>query len=118
MSVTAPDLAHGVPRSGRDLLGGWAWLARLADKVRAAQAGTAGEYVAYCPLSMGFLRAAGISRSDFDQLVSEGAGDAELAHWFDRHSSPERKDAANAFVLEEHAESLDAQDQEEGRTGR
>lgn len=36
------------PRSGRELLGRYTWLARLADKARADQAGTEGEYIAYC----------------------------------------------------------------------
>jgi hypothetical protein len=46
MSVTAPDLNTSFPRAGREMLGRYTWLGRLADKVRADQAGTAGEYIA------------------------------------------------------------------------
>jgi hypothetical protein len=75
MNVFALDLTQAPPRPGRQMLGGYAWLARLADKARAEHAGTVGEYVAYCPLSMGFLRAAGVSRDDFDALVRNGETD-------------------------------------------
>lgn len=96
------------------MLGGYAWLARLADKVRAEHAGTGGDYVAYCPMSMGFLRAAGVSRDEFDALVRNGESDEQLVQFFDAHVAPERRDAANRFVLEEMASHLDAQDAEEG----
>jgi hypothetical protein len=39
----APDLSTTPPRSGRERLGRYAWLARLADKVRADHADTAGD---------------------------------------------------------------------------
>ena len=60
MTVTAPDLNASFPRAGRELLGRYTWLGRLADKVRADHAGTAGEYIAYCGLSTGFLDRAGV----------------------------------------------------------
>lgn len=115
MSVTAPDFTKAPPRSGRDLLGGYAWLGRLADKARAKQAGTEADYIAYCPLSQGFLRAAGVSDGDFDKLIRDGAGDDELVRYFDAHVPPERKQAANHYVLETVASHLDEQDAEEGR---
>jgi hypothetical protein len=114
MSVTAPDFTKAPPRPGRVKLGRYAWLARLADKVRAEHAGTDADYVAYCPLSMGFLRAAGVSRGDFDALIARGASDEELVAWFDEHVSDERRDAANRFVLVDMASHLDQQDAEEG----
>ncbi len=114
MSTTAPDLSTTPPRPGRAKLGAYAWLARLADKVRAEHAGTQGEYVAYCPLSMGFLRAAGIAKTDFDGLIRGGASDEDLVEYFDRHVPAERRDAANRFVLHDMASHLDEQDAEEG----
>ena len=114
MNVSAPDFTEAPPRPGRQLLGGYAWLARLADKVRAQHAGTEADYVAYCPLSMGFLDAAGVSRGDFDQLVRNGESDDELVRFFDAHVPAERRDTANRFVLEEMASHLDEQDAEEG----
>ncbi len=115
MSVTAPDFTKAPPRSGRDMLGGYAWLARLADKARAEQAGTHADYVAYCPLSQGFLHAAGVSDQDFQRLISDGASDDDLVKYFDEHVPAERKTAANHYVLETVASHLDEQDAEEGR---
>jgi hypothetical protein len=115
-ATTAPDLTTTPPRSGRTMLGEYAWLARLADKARAEHAGTEGEYIAYCPLSMGFLEKAGVSNTDFDRLITDGAGDEQLVSYFDEHVSPEQREAANRYVLEEHRANLDEQDAEEGRS--
>lgn len=41
----ALDLKTAFPRSGRERLGDYVWLARVADKARAALAGTIGEYI-------------------------------------------------------------------------
>ena len=115
MISTVPDLTVSPPRSGRSMLGHYAWLARLADKVRSEHAGTNGEYTAYCPLSMGFLERAGVTRETFDALVDQGADDEKLVTYFDRHVPPDRREAANRYVLEEKRDSLDEQDEEEGR---
>ena len=115
MNAAAPDLTATPPRSGRDMLGRYAWLARLADKVRADHAGNAGDYVAYCPLSTGFLERAGVSVADFDALIRNGASDADLTRHFDAQVSDAQRDAANRFVLDEMKSHLDEQDAEEGR---
>jgi len=114
MSVTAPDLNTTPPRSGRELLGGYAWLARLADKVRADHAGLVGEYIAYCGLSTGFLDRAGVSVDDFDALIRDGASDADLTRYFDDHVTASQRDAANRYVLEDMKHHLDKEDAEEG----
>ena len=114
MPAAAPDLEKTTPRAGRDMLGGYAWLARLADKIRAEHAGTQGEYVGYCPLSMGFLDAAGVSKQTFDELIDRGSSDDDLVAYFDEHVKPSQRDAANHFVLVEMKEHLDEQDEEEG----
>ncbi len=115
MSVTAPDFSKAPPRSGREMLGRYAWLARLADKVRADHDGTQNDYVAYCPLSMGFLHGSGVSQEQFDALIRDGASDDDLVRWFDEHVTDARREAANRFVLVQHAHGLDQQDAEEGR---
>lgn len=115
MIATTPDLTKVAPRSGREMLGRYAWLARLADKARAEQAGKEGEYIAYCPLSLGFLERTGITRDAFDSLIKEGADDEALVTYFDRHVSDERRDAANRYMLEQQRDHLDEQDAEEGR---
>ncbi len=97
------------------MLGRYAWLARLVDKVRAEHAGTQGEYVGFCRLSLGFLERTGVTRSAFDLLVGQGLDDAQLVKYFDEHVSDAQRDAANRYVLEEHRLSLDAEDAEEGR---
>ena len=97
------------------MLGGYAWLARIADKVRADHAGTPGEYIAYCGLSTGFLDRAGVSVEDFDQLIRNGAGDADLVRYFDDHVDDAHRDAANSYVLDDMKSHLDKQDAEEGR---
>ncbi|HTV73059.1 MAG TPA: DUF5069 domain-containing protein [Candidatus Acidoferrales bacterium] len=121
MSTTAaPDLTTTAPRSGRDLLGRYAWLGRLADKVRAEHAGTSGDYVAYCGLSTGFLDRADVRAEEFDRLIREGADDAALVRYFDEHVDDAHREAANSFVLDEMKEHLDEQDAEErpAREGR
>ena len=115
MDVSAPDLNATPPRSGRELLGRYTWLARLADKVRADHAGTPGEYIAYCGLSTGFLDRAGVSVDDFDQQIRDGATDADLVRYFDAHVTDARREAANAYVLDDMKSHLDKQDAEEGR---
>ncbi len=116
MLAAAPDLTKAPPRSGREMLGRYSWLARLADKVRAEHAGTQGEYVGYCPLSMGFLERAGFTHDAFDLLVAQGLDDEQLVEYFDGHVSDEQREAANGYVLEEHREALDEEDAEEGRS--
>ena len=113
-ATTTPDLSTGVPRQGREMLGRYSWLARLADKVRADHAGTNGEYIAYCGLSMGFLERAGVSKDDFDKLITEGASDQALVTYFDKHVDDAHRAAANDYVLNEKSANLAKQDAEEG----
>ncbi len=115
MNVTPLDLDTTPPRSGREMLGRYAWLARIADKVRADHAGTEGEYIAYCGLSTGFLDRAGVSVDDFDKLIRDGASDADLTKYFDEHVSDAQREAANRYVLDDMKSHLDKQDAEEGR---
>jgi hypothetical protein len=115
-TVRVPNLATSFPRSGRDLLGGYAWLARLADKARAEAAGTGGDYVAYCPLSLGYLERVGVTQAEFEKLVADGASDDQLITYFDRHASSSQKRVSNSYVLEDMASHLDEQDAEEGRS--
>ena len=97
------------------MLGGYAWLARLADTARAEYAGTNGDYIAYCPMSMGFLNRIGVSRDEFQHLVEQGASDDDLLRYFDEHVAAKRREEANQFILGDSAEHLNAQDREEGR---
>lgn len=115
MDTLAPDLRTSPPRSGKETLGRYVWLARLADKARAEAAGTNGDYVAYCPMSMGFLQRAGVSEDDFERLIAQDASDEALISYFDRHVSDEQRENANRFILEERRGHIEEQDREEGR---
>jgi len=115
MNVTAPDFNIAPPQSGREKLGGYAWLARLADKVRADHAATAADYIAYCGLSTGFLERSGVSVDEFDELIRGGASDAELTSYFNEHVSGAQREATNSYVLNDMKSHLDDQDAEEGR---
>lgn len=98
------------------MLGGYAFLARVADKVRAEHAGTAGEYIGYCPFSMGFLERVGVTQEDFDTAIRAGATDEDLVKLCDKCCGSEaQREAANRWVLEDMKGHLDAQDAEEGR---
>lgn len=114
-TTAAPDLAKTAPRSGREMTGRYAWLARLADKARAEHAGTNGDYMAYCPLSKGFLDRAGVSENVFEQMIEQGASDEQLVTYFDKHVSDEAREKANAYILQDSKSHLDEQDREEGR---
>jgi hypothetical protein len=117
MSVAAPDLNTTAPRSGPHKLGRYAWLARIADKVRAQQAGTDGDYIAYCGLSTGFLERARVPVEAFDELIRQGKSDEELVRYFDEHVDDAHREAANSYVLVDMKAQLDKQDAEEGRAG-
>ncbi|TAM60914.1 DUF5069 domain-containing protein [bacterium] len=110
----APDLRTAFPRAGRVKLGDFVWIARLADKVRAQQAGTIGDYTAYCEVSHGFLERCGVTPEVFTALIRSGASDEELVRYFAMHVDPQRRDAANRWVLVDNAEDLREQEREEG----
>lgn len=111
----APDLRTSVPRSGRFMLGRYVWLARLADKVRAKQAGTIGEYSAFCPISLGFLDRLNVSLAEFSSFVAAGSTDGQLVTFLDTRANDQQRALANRWVLVENADDLRRQDEEEGQ---
>jgi hypothetical protein len=114
MSVTAPDFSKAPPRRGREMLGNWSWIARMADKFRADRAGTGADYIAYCGLSKAFLAATGVTYDEFNALIIQGATDDQLVEYFDGHCSDAQREAANHVVLHDKAANLDQQEIEEG----
>ena len=110
----APDLTKTPPRRGRELLGGYAWLARLADIVRAQHAGTNGKYVAYDDLTKEWLDRLVLSQSHFNAVVEMGADDDFLVMFLNRHVDNARREKVNQFILQEHKSDLDQQDADEG----
>ena len=78
----AKDLTREVPRSPLEEIGGWPWLPRLIDKVRAKQAGTLGEYTPYpCGADQRFLKTFGIDAAALEAKITGGASDVEVASW-------------------------------------
>lgn len=83
LSLIAPDLATGFPRSPRETLGGFIIAARTLDKCRASIAGTLGEYHFDCPLDNVFFDFSGISAEEFREKVATGANDEDMARWIE-----------------------------------
>lgn len=114
-SARALDLRTSVPRSGSDMLAGFAWLGRAADKARAKQAGTLGDYTSLCEMDKGFLARAGVTEDEFIELINRGVTDEELGAHFERHVGPGSRKAANAWILGDMHEHLVSLDREERR---
>ncbi len=79
---TIPDLSQQPPRSPRVRIRNFAILARALDKCRATVAGTVGEYHFNCPLDQQLFTFKGITAQHFQERISEGATDDEMALWF------------------------------------
>ncbi len=101
------------PRRGRTPLGGFLWLARVADKGRASANGTLYDYYYPCPIDKGMMTQWGVKPVQFDAMLKERADDAAVLQWAQTTISDAKRDAANAFLLDEYAENLDRQDGEE-----
>ncbi len=112
----ATDFRNGrdFPRRGRDIIHGFAWFARLADKARAARAGTIHDYIYPCPMDLGVLQRWGLTASEFDRAISEYEDDDDLLAWLEGRVTDQHREAANRWCLTEKAASLDRQDREEG----
>lgn len=84
--VTVKDLTREFPRSPYEELSGIPWLARLIDKVRAAQAGKLGEYSAYpCGGDQNFLGSMGLDADALKAEITAGKSDAEIVTWVKAH---------------------------------
>ena len=79
----AKDLNQEPPRSPRVRIGGYALLARMADKGRAELAGTSGSYHFACPLDEMLFEFKGVSADAVKAQLQAGLDDNQLAEWFD-----------------------------------
>jgi len=102
------------PRRGRDARGEAFWLLRVADKGRAAAAGTIHDYIYPCPMDKGMMERWGITPDEFDDALQSNPTDDLLYAWFEQRVRPDEVRAANAWLLKERSENLDRQDAEEG----
>ena len=102
------------PRRGREELGGYLWLVRVFDKARAARDGTIHDYIYPCPMDRGVFDRWGITSNAFDAAIATRDTDDEILTWVQARVPEARRDAANDWVLNEKAPSLNKQDAEEG----
>jgi hypothetical protein len=94
------DLTKEAPRSAKEILGGYAILARAIDKCRATIAGTNGEYNFDCPVDNLLFSFKGTDAEAFKQKAAEGASDGELVTFF-KETGNEKTDEEIAFWNEE-----------------
>jgi hypothetical protein len=90
------------------------WLFRLADKARAAKAGTIHDYIYPCPMDRGVLERWGVAITEFEAALDDYDDDASLTAWFRTRVVPEAVQSANRWLQDEKSENLDRQDREEG----
>lgn len=105
---------HDFPRRGRDVIGGFYWLARITDKARAARSGTIHDYLYPCPMDLGVLERWGVTAAEFDRAIAEYDNDVDMLAWLEGRVDAAGREAANRWCLEEKKASLDRQDREEG----
>lgn len=77
--VPAKDLSIEEPAAMDATLGGYPWLPRMADKARAAHAGTAGTYKYPCPIDHTLLAGLGLHPEVFQELALKADGDDLVA---------------------------------------
>ncbi|MEB3197438.1 MAG: DUF5069 domain-containing protein [Candidatus Sericytochromatia bacterium] len=100
-AVVVKDLRKDYPRSPYETLGGIPWLARLIDKVRAAQAGQLGEYMAYpCGGDRHFLATAGVEPEALKAVIESGQSDEAIAAWLKSQMSAGWETRFEAYQLQ------------------
>ena len=84
----AKDLTKEPARSPRIRIGGYAILARMADKGRAVLTGTGGEYSFDCPTDNILFGFKGVTGAEVRPVLESGATDEQIAAWLDTHGTP------------------------------
>ena len=111
----ATDFRTGeFPRPGRKALDGYLWLARVFDKARAARNATIYDYIYPCPMDRAVFDRWGSTSRVFDAALENAHTDDQILAWVKARVPAERRDDANAWLLEEKSDNLDRQDAEEG----
>jgi hypothetical protein len=81
-----PDLRLEAPRRWNAEIGGVRWLARLADKARAANVGALGTYLyGQSPIDRSLLGALQLDHDEFERLAVSSGGDDELVAALQAH---------------------------------
>ena len=102
----AKDLSREPPRSPRVRLGGYALMARMIDKGRAAINGTNGEYHFDCPVDNMLFGFKGVKGEDVRAVLASGASDEEILAWFNSHGTPKSEAEIKAWSAGAEASSL------------
>lgn len=89
---TAKDLSKKAPASPRLRTGGYVILARMADKGRAAIAGTLGDFHFDCPLDNLLFGFKGVKGPDVRKELENGASNEEIATWLDNNGTPKTEE--------------------------
>ncbi|MES2658664.1 MAG: DUF5069 domain-containing protein [Verrucomicrobiota bacterium] len=95
--TTAKDLTKEAPTSPRIRTGGYAILARMADKGRADIAGTVGDFHFDCPLDNFLFGFKGVKGADVKKLLEAGSSNEEIADWLDENGEPKSEDEKKAW---------------------
>lgn len=95
--IAAKDLSKVAPTSPRVRTGGYAILARMADKGRADLAGTVGSYHFNCPLDNYLFGFKGVQGEDVQKLLDAGSSDTEIAAWLDANGTPKTEAEKTAW---------------------
>ncbi len=105
--TTTLNLDTQNPRSPKEAWGGVVWLPRMADKARAAKAGTLGEFMYPCPMDKIMLQFLKLEANEFSALANQQSDDA-LARWIENHLkeiSPKEIETANNALLSKQPDS-------------
>ena len=113
MHITAKNLTQQAPTSPRVRTGGYAILARMADKGRATLAGTVGEYHFDCPLDNFLFGFKGVKGSDVKDLLANGATNDDIAAWLNKNGTP--KTAAEITAWSDSVEAANPYNDPEKR---
>ncbi len=93
----AKDLSKEAPTSPRVRVGGYAILARMADKGRADINGTIGDFHFDCPLDNYLFGFKGVQGSDVRKELENGATNEDIAKWLDSHGEPKTEEEKKAW---------------------
>ena len=93
----AKDLTKEAPASPRIRTGGYAILARMADKGRAVIAGCNDGYHFDCPLDNMLFGFKNVKGDDVRTQLEKGATNEEIAAWLDENGDPKTEEEKSAW---------------------
>jgi Domain of unknown function (DUF5069) len=93
----AKNLSKEAPTSPRVRTGGYAILARMADKGRADLAGTIGDFHFDCPLDNYLFGFKGVKGEDVKKRLEAGSTNEEIAAWLDANGEPKTEEEKVAW---------------------